>query len=157
MNSKLKIISILLSIMLQSCNFCALMGTHKLGKNLYLFEGDRREDRVIIFNDQKSGCVRGGTYILPTFERHYDNKGTSYAEYVEEVQFDNKWIIVKTDNILEGKKYYWIIDKKYESYQNNCESNDCEGIIFKHIDGPMELEEFSKLLQKNDINLQFDN
>ena len=143
MNYRLGKFIIILFLFIQSCDFCSLMGTQKLGKNLYLLEGDCKEDRIIVFNDQKSGCIYGGTHILPTFERHYDNNGTSYAEYVDEVQFDDQWIIVKTDNILEEKKHYWIIDKKYESYQNNCESIYCDSIIFKYIDGPLGLEEFS--------------
>jgi len=154
MNSIWKIKIIVFLLLFQSCDFCTMMGSQKIGKNLYLLEGDCREDRIIVFNNQIKGCVTGGIFILPVYERHMDSKGY-YAEFVDEVMFDNRWIIVKTSRIQENENLFWVIDKNYELELGHCESTRCDSLVFKYISGPFDFEEFEIQTNKLNINLEF--
>jgi len=60
---------IILIGILSSCN------TNNLGDNIYLLEGDRREDRIIVECTGKSfGDCIGGTYLVPTaYLEHFKN------------------------------------------------------------------------------------
>ena len=73
-------------VVFASCN--SLWGDHRLGKNISLLEGDRREDRVIVYCLHEEGNCNSGIYLLPTYERHYDNG--KYAEYIEEVRSNHQ-------------------------------------------------------------------
>ena len=87
-----------------SCNcWKEMWGDHPLGNNLSLLEGDRKEDRIIVYcSGRDAGACHGGIFVVPTYARHMDRSG-NYAEYVETVKSNEKWVIVKTHRIEEGQ------------------------------------------------------
>src|SRR5690606_25133599 len=91
--------------LMASCG-CDFYGSHDLGNNFSLLEGDKLEDRVIVYcAGNKSGCCTGGMSVIPTYEEHYDADG-KYLEYVEEAKSNERWIIVKT--VQKNNKFrYW--------------------------------------------------
>jgi len=93
--------------LLSSCN------SDNLGDNIYLLEGDRREDRVIVQCTGKSfGDCIAGTYLIPmAYEEHFDKNG-DYSKFVDSVKSDNDYVIATTISVSNGIKTYWIIDKK---------------------------------------------
>lgn len=99
---------IILTGILPSCN------SNNLGENIYLLEGDRREDRIIVECTGKSfGDCIVGEYLVPTaYEEHFKNG--KYSEFVDSVKADNDYVIATTVSISNGIKSYWIIDKKKE-------------------------------------------
>lgn len=113
---------LLLSLTLFTSCFCSLEGSQDLGKNFALFEGDKIEDRVIIYcAENKDKCCTGGMYVIPTYETHYNTKG-HYNEYVQEAKSDKKWIIAKTFKINDKENFYWILNKNFEvpeEYKNS--------------------------------------
>ncbi len=88
----------LISLFFISISCCKLWGDQKLGSNLSVIDGDRKEDRIIVYcSNYEFGCCHGGSYVLPTYERHMlDGK---YNEYVEIAKSNDKWIIAKTFQI----------------------------------------------------------
>ena len=78
-----------------------------------IMEGDKVEDRVIVYCSSRSlSSCYSGIYIVPTYARHYDNKG-KFAEYVEFAKSNKNWIIATTVEIANSNINYWIINKNF--------------------------------------------
>lgn len=125
---------------------------HPLGNNLSLWEGDKKEDRIIVYCE---GNCHGGIYVIPTYERHYDSSGQHYAEYVETATSNKKWIIVKTLQIKEKRENYWIISKGFDITHLDCSKSNCDSILQSHVTGPLSLNEFKNKVHTLDIDLDF--
>lgn len=131
-------------------------GDYPLGNNFSLLDGDRKEDRVIVYCTNKEGGIcYGGIYIVPIYERHM-NKDGRYAEYVEDAESDDKWIVAKTYQIFDRRFYYWIIDKSFSLENTDCNTTDCDSIILEHVIGPFSLTEFNDMRIKYDIDINFE-
>ena len=67
-----------------------MWGDNNLGDNFSLLDGDKIEDRVIVYCSGRSagGCV-AGTPIVPVYSRHIDKDG-HFAEYVETAKANDK-------------------------------------------------------------------
>lgn len=142
----------LMAIALISCNWWAsIWGNNILGNNLSLLEGDKKEDRIIVYCE---GDCHGGIYVVPTYARHYDSNGR-YAEYVEMAKSNKEWVIVKTLRIKEKQENYWIISKEFSLAKLDCSKNDCDSILQKQVIGPLALKEFQNKLQVLNIDLNF--
>src|SRR4030095_6232981 len=102
------------------CNCRQMWGDNDLGDNFSLLEGDRTEDRVIVYcSGRSAGACTGGTFIVPSYSRHMDAAG-HYAEYVKAAKSNDDFIIAKTNQIKNKKINYWIINKDFTI--RNCDN-----------------------------------
>lgn len=159
---KYLLISVLLflALILESC--CNFQGSHDLGNNFALLEGDTKEDRIIIFCSprENDSCCRSGLYVLPTYENHYDEKG-NYLEYVVKAESDNNWIIIKTNK--KASIRYWFLNKNFELDQKFNQSplprelaDELKEILNSQIIGPLDLKDFKIKKQEIGIDLKFE-
>jgi hypothetical protein len=131
-----------------------MWGDNDLGDNFSLLEGDRTEDRVIVYcSGRSAGACIAGTFIVPSYSRHMDTNG-HYAEYVETAKSNDNFIIARTNVLNEKKANYWIINKDFEIA--NCDNINCDSIIQSHVLGPLNLSEFQKKASELNIDLKFD-
>ena len=147
--SHLLIIVIFIAISCQE-----MWGDNDLGDNFSLLEGDRTEDRVIVYcNGRSAGTCYIGTFIVPIYSRHYASTG-HYAEYVDTAKSNDDFIIARTLHISDMKKNYWIISKNFSI--ENCDKMKCDSIIQSHVIGPLDYSQFKAKQGELDIDLQFD-
>ncbi len=153
MGCRLLLVLVFLFIsLLNSC--CEFSGTHGLGSNLAMLEGDRLEDRVIVYCTEKdSRCCTGGTYVIPTYESHYDIEGR-YAEYVETVESNNEWVVARSIQIKDDQKNYWIINKGFELENFDCDIINCDSILQTYVTGPLDYKSFSNKAKELNIDLE---
>ena len=131
-----------------------MLGDNDLGDNFSLLEGDRTEDRVIVYcSGRSAGACMAGTFIVPSYSRHMDTEGY-YAEYVENATSNHDFIIAKTNKIKDKRANYWIINKDFKI--DNCDNINCDSIIQSHILGPLDQNEFQKKVSDLRIDLKFD-
>lgn len=136
-----------------SCN--AIWGDHSLGNNLSLLEGDKTQDRVIVYCTGRSwGTCFTGIAVIPVYNRQYDNNG-HYAEYVKTAKSNRKWVIVKTYQMREQKENYWIIGKDFNIENVDCSKVNCDSILQSHVTGPLSLDDFNNEKKSLNINLNF--
>jgi hypothetical protein len=129
-------------------------GDNDLGDNFSLLEGDRIEDRIIVYcNGRSGGACMAGTYIVPVYSRHMDSSG-HYAEYVETAKSNRDFIIAKTLQVKDKRANYWIIDKGFSI--DNCDKINCDSIIQSHVFGPLDKIEFQLKASELKLNLKFD-
>jgi hypothetical protein len=131
---------------ISSC--CSLSGSHKLGNNIFLLEGDRIEDRIVVYCTSKNNdCCQSGSYLIPkSYETHFE--GRSYSQYVEKVENNNKWIIAQSLKIDNSIKQFWIIDK-------NFGKDDEYEKVQSYVYGPFDYETFEKEKVRLGIKLSF--
>jgi hypothetical protein len=57
-------------VFLPSCDsWNTMWGDHSLGNNLSLLDGDKEQDRVIVFClGRSAGACSGGIYVVPSYE-----------------------------------------------------------------------------------------
>jgi len=147
-----QILILLVTLCCASCS--GMLGDHSLGNNLSLLEGDRMEDKVIVYCSAKSvGVCKSGIYVVPTYERHY--RDGNYAEYVEEAKSNGDWVIAKSVQIEDKKENYWIISKDFDIKSLDCGKNKCDSILQSHVTGPMNLIEFNNKKKVLNIELHF--
>lgn len=149
MISKNKLL-IFYAIMSLGCN------STKLGSGIYLLEGDRIEDRIIV---KCSGwsfkeCI-SGSYLIPrSYNNHFDNNG-HYLEYVETVKSNKKWVIAKSIQIKEKQENYWIISKDFDIENLDCTKVNCDSILQSRVTGPLSSSDFKSKKSALNINLNF--
>ncbi|MBS1761163.1 MAG: hypothetical protein JST23_13680 [Bacteroidetes bacterium] len=149
MISKKKLL-IFWAILLLGCN------STNLGNGIYLLEGDRVEDRIIVRCSGKNygECV-SGSYLIPrSYNEHFDKNG-HYLEYVENTTSNKKWVIAKTYHIQEKRENYWIINKDFVITDMDCSKANCDSIIQNLVTGPMNLTEFENKKKVLNIELNF--
>jgi len=157
----LNLVILLSLVIMQSC--CSFQGSHDLGNNFTLLEGDKLEDRIIVFcSPKKQGCCKGGSYVIPTHESHYDKNGR-YAEYVETAEFNDRWIIVKSIALKNKEEKYWIIDKNFELEErfknwtmDKVISDKFKKFIQSKILGPLNFTSFDDKTKELEIDLKFE-
>jgi hypothetical protein len=133
------------SILSVSCS--QAWGDNDLGDNLSLLEGDRREDRVVVYCTGRSGSTcTSGMRIVPSNSRYMNSEGR-YAEYADSAVADKKWVIVKTLVVGGTESNYWIIEKGFTLEGLNCDVIKCDSILQCRVRGPFSQDEFEK--QKN--------
>jgi hypothetical protein len=151
------IVLIVVMFLVFSCTWWkGVWGDHPLGNHLSLLEGDRKEDRIIVYcpNDNENVC-HSGIYVVPTYKRHYDSDTQNYAEYVEAALSNEKWVIVKTVQIKEKKENYWIVSKKFNIENQDCTTKNCDSILQSHVTGPLSLPIFKNKVRILKIDLEF--
>jgi len=142
----------MISLFISSCDWWSgIWGNHPLGSHLSLWDGDKKEDRAIVYCE---GNCHGGILVVPIYSRQFDEKG-NYAEYVETVASNKKWIIVKTYQIREKKENYWIISKDFDITNLDCSKANCDSILQSYVTGPLNLTDFKIKLETLNIDLRF--
>jgi hypothetical protein len=127
-----------------------LWGDNDLRDNFSLLEGDRAEDRVIVYcSGRSAGTCTGGTFIVPVYSRHMDKNG-HYAEYVETARSNDKFIIARTIQLKDETKNYWIIYKDLNV--DNCNDMFCDST---KVLGPLNETEFRNKTADLSIALNF--
>ncbi len=154
-NIKIHLFVLLFAVQLTSCD-CDFLGARDLGNKLSLFEGDKLEDRVIVYCSSYSAteCCTGGIYVIPKYDDHYDGEG-GYAEYVKEAQSNKDWVIANSIQIKGKKENYWIIKKGFDIESFDCDKINCDSIIQSYVTGPLDYRSFSEKIKDWNINLEF--
>lgn len=143
----------LIVLLINSCS-PQMWGDNDLGDNFSLLEGDRTEDRIIVYcSGRSAGACMAGTPIVPIYSRHMDADG-HYAEYVETAKSNDDYIIAKTLQVKDKRGNYWIISKGFSI--DNCEKINCDSIIKSHVLGQLDQTEFQNKTTELKINLNFD-
>ena len=139
---------------IDSCS--EFFGNHSLGNNFSLLEGDKIEDRIIVYcaGKEENEC-NGGTFVVPRYKDHMING--KYAEYVETAKSNNNWIIAKTFQMHAKLEKYWIINKKFNIANLNCDKINCDSIIQSQVIGPLNINEFQEKTKKLKIDLSLTN
>jgi hypothetical protein len=128
---------------------------HDLGNNLVLLEGDRKEDRVIVYcTNNKDKCCSGGLPIIPKVNSQFD-RGAN-AEYVEFANSNLNWVIVKSIALNGEITHYWIIDKGFNIANVLCDSVNCDSILHSYVIGPLTKIAFEDTLKQKNIDLHFE-
>ena len=130
-----------------------MWGDHQLGNHLSLLEGDRKEDRIIVYCTNGGTCY-GGIPVVPTYNRQFDEKGR-YAEYVQSAVSNKNWVIAETIQIKNNQKNYWIIKKAFDIEDADCKIINCDSIIQSYVTGPLSILEFQAETKKLNIDLSF--
>lgn len=91
----------------------------------------------------------GGSLLIPTYENRYDSVG-NYAEYVVDAKADDNWIIAKTDNKLNHRRKYYIINK-----QHDIETSDAKEIVARDITSFTDSCEFAEKCFSNGISIKW--
>ena len=128
---------------LSSCN------SNNLGNNIYLLEGDRKEDRIIVECTGKSfsDCI-GGTYLIPKSYKEHISNGY-YSEFVDNAKANEDYIFASTVCVNNGIRRYWIIDKKKKKLGKTIDNNS------SYILGTLDLNSFLEERKKSNIRLNF--
>lgn len=127
-------------------SICESFGAHDFGNNLTLLEGDRTEDRVIVYcTGRSAGCCDAGIPVIPS-------RVDTLSQYVQSATADLNWIIAKTVN-KDKSKGYWIIDKNFKIDLAKCDVVNCDSIIQSHIIGPLDSTDFEEKIKVSNINL----
>lgn len=141
-----------MTFFITSCN--EMWGDHSLGNHLSLLEGDRKEDRIIVYCSNEDESCRGGIPVIPTYKRQFDEKGR-YAEYVQTAVSNKNWIIAETIQVKDKQKNYWIIKKVFDLEHINCNKVNCDSIIQSYVTGPLSIADFQTQIKKLNIDLSF--
>jgi hypothetical protein len=136
-----------------SCN--GMWGDHPLGNHLSLLEGDKKEDRIIVYCSDDVGTCYGGIPVVPTYNRQFDEEGR-YAEYVQRAVSNKNWVIAETLQTKNKQKNYWIIKKAFHIEDVDCKKINCDSIIQTYVTGPLSILEFQAETKKLNIDLGFE-
>jgi hypothetical protein len=142
-----------ISFLITSCN--EMWGDHPLGNHLSLLEGDRKEDRIIVYCSNNGGTCYGGIPVVPIYKRQFDEKGR-YAEYVQRAVSNEDWVIAETIEIKNKQKNYWIIKKAFHIEDVDCSKINCDSILQSYVTGPLSISDFQTQIKKFNIDLSFE-
>lgn len=147
----------IVALLITSCNWWKeAWGDHPLGNNLSLLEGDKKEDRIIVYcTGRSAGACHGGIFVVPTYSKHMD-RSKKYAEYVEAAKSNEEWVIVKTHRIEEKKDNYWLINKNFNIENTDCEKVDCDSLLQSYVTGPFDHSQFIEKKDSLKIELSFE-
>ena len=144
------LVLVLLTLLNLSCNLQGYTGNYPLGNHLWLWDNDRKEEKIIVYCE---GDCNGGIYVVPTYKRHYDSIKHNFSEYVEAAVSDKNWVVAKTLKIKEHRNLYYIISKAFNIEHVNCSKVNCDSILQSCVIGPLSKNEFKKREQLLNIDL----
>jgi hypothetical protein len=126
--------------------WCDLWGAHNLGHKFVLLEGDKTEDRIIVYSTVTWGCCYTGIPVIPP------SVYNDYTSYVDLAISNRKWIIVRSVN-NDADFSYWIINKRFKLDLEKCKNKNCDSIIQENVYGPFKFESFIKIADSLHVNL----
>ena len=124
-------------------------GSYSLGSNLYMLDGDKGRKTIVYGTSIAGNTCYSGDPVIPTSENQYDSLG-NFAEYVVDAKADDNWIIAKTDNKLNHRRKYYIINKL-----NINEDLDAKDILMRHVTIFTDSNEFANKCHLNNINIKW--
>ena len=124
-------------------------GSYSLGNNLYMLEGDKGRKTIVYGTSIDGNTCYSGEPVIPTYENQYDSIG-NFAEYVVDAKADDNWIIAKTDNKLNHRRKYYIINK-----QHNIETLDTKEIVERYVISYTDSCEFANKCFSNGIRIKW--
>ena len=124
-------------------------GSYSLGNNIYMLEGDKTTKTIVYGTSIKGKTCYSGEPLIPTYDNQYDSIG-NFAEYVVDAKADDNWIIAKTDNKINHRRKYYIINK-----QHNIETSDAKEIIERYISSFTDSCEFANKCHSNEIKIKW--
>ena len=138
---------ITIGIFISSCG--DFWGSHGLGNKLTLLEGDRTEDRIIVYCTGYSGgaCIAG----IPVIPSRKDTN----TLYVDVAKSNSDWLIAKSIRLNKQTQDYWIISKAFNIANLNCETINCDSILQSKVIGPLSITDFSIKREQLKIDLNF--
>ncbi|MGC3944415.1 MAG: hypothetical protein QM762_07845 [Chryseolinea sp.] len=139
-----------LIFVLISCQ--SLWGDNDLGDKFSLLEGDRIEDRLVVYcTGRDYGICHAGISIVPVYSRHMEEG--HYAEFAESATSNDDFIVVRTVRVKTKKKSYWIVAKR--SFEGGV-NLDSDSAILANITGPLNKTELIEKLSDLRVDLQID-
>jgi hypothetical protein len=137
----------LIVTLIYSCG--VLWGAHDLGNKLTLLEGDKTEDRLIVYcTGYSGGACMAGTPVIPS-------RQDSITLYVKDAESNKHWVIARSLRKQNRTEDYWIINKDFNIENLDCDQNDCDSIIQSHVKGPFRRAEFNAVKSQLGIHLGF--
>lgn len=132
---------------------CSDSTKNNLGNNFYIMEGDRMEDKVMVYctGNDYTGCY-AGIYIVPCHEMHYDSIGL-HNSYVIGAAINDDFIAIETYQKSTSDTSYWVVDKSLKFILDTC-SFECEKLIANYRRGPFERTKFIAYLTEQEIRLR---
>lgn len=137
-------------LIFDSCKNCQSWGDNNLGGEFTLLEGDKINDRIIIYcigRKKPKDCCTGGVPIIPSRE-------DKLVDYIELAKYDDRWIIVKGINI-DKTESYWIVDKNFDISWEYDDGGIFYNRIQNHVFGPFDKSIFSKELEERRVDINF--
>ena len=138
------VITILLFILV--FYWCDLWGAHNLGHKFVLLEGDKTEDRIIVYSTVTWGCCYTGIPVIP------HSVYNDYTSYVDIAKSNRKWIIARSVN-NDANFSYWIINKRFKLDLEKSQDKNCDSIIQENVYGPFNFETFKRTADSLKVNL----
>ena len=127
---------------------CGFFGDNDLGDNFSVLEGDRIEDRAIVYCTEKSGrCCYSGIPVLPS-------RTDSLTSYVINANSDKGWIVAKTKR-KNGAYDFWIINKDFKTEFKYDDGGKLYETIQTHVVGPLSELEFTRQVEERHISINF--
>jgi len=123
-----------------------LDGSYNLGKGVYMLEWDGGGRIIVQCHSLNHKTCTGGSRLIPKLEDGYEGKG----DYVIDAEFDENWIITRTDNRLNHERKFYIIDKSFDK-----DTTDADEIINNYIYSFTDSIAFANECEKRGIKLKW--
>jgi len=149
MNKRKRIIlfsMVTLFFIILSYYWCDLWGSHNLGRKFVLLEGDKTEDRIIVYSTLKWGCCYTGIPIIPP------KVNDKYTSHIDKVKSNQKFIIARSVN-RDGNFSYWIVNKEFEFDLEKWRDKNCDSVLQKNIYGPFKFDSLKKVSDSLKVNI----
>ena len=143
---------LLISLFILFCCYscCSFFGSYDLGNGFVLLDGDRIEDRIVVFCTPKENkCCNSGSYVIPkSYAEHMLNG--KYEEYVKRALSNDYWIIAETYKISTKENRFWIIRARNLNDKSSYEK------VKPKVYGPYNYDKFLEKKLSLGIDLKFD-
>ena len=124
-------------------------GSYSLGNNIYMIEWNGGGRVIVLGSNMYGKTCYGGSQLIPTYENQYDSLG-HFDEYVIDAKADDSLIIIKTNNHINNKQNYYILDKRY-----NPNKLSAQDIINTKIKAFTDSLEFADACSRNRIDIKW--
>lgn len=137
-------------ILIGSCTNCKEWGDNNLGGEFTLLEGDKINDRIIIYcigREKPDDCCTGGIPIIPSRE---DKR----VDYIESAKYDNRWVIAKGIH-FDKTISYWILNKDFDTSWEYDDGGIFYNRIQSNVYGPFDELAFFRELEERGVKIRF--
>lgn len=141
---------VFLIFVINSCSDCKSWGDNNLGGEFTLLEGDKVDDRIIIYcigRENPNDCCTGGIPIIPSRE---DKK----VNYIESANYNDKWLIAKGIH-FDKTVSYWILNKSFDTSWEYDDGGIFYNRIQSNVYGPYDWVTFTEESEQRGIELRF--
>lgn len=127
-----------------------------LGHNLYLLDWEQGK-QIIVWcpSDAIKGRVcYGGNFLIPRYEESYmtfDKTSKRKRQYVEDIRYDKRHIIVKTRDMGSDEKTFFIVYKSFDIQEAISEEEIRDRYMYETTDSML----FVRECETTGVNLHF--